>query len=502
MNLKSYLTICIFIITSRWLLADTAIADPGLQLMENPQMEVITRPPNPRPLATEEFEIRKGYVLIDSLDELRIVMQKNNQKIRMKPGVYRATKIAPPTNLPLERKRGIGRDRAEGRQEHIFVCNGSYNYFDLRGVVIETPTSLMAKLSGRPHVSDSWHINGTKNTFIGGYFENILDGKYPDYRVSNNEFEITGDDNQFYDCTFVIKGSIPYGYTDFYGKGHIRFGRLNKHSFMSINHANGTRLIRCKVFQQSFGHCIHFHTVDGAHIENCAFTGTLRPTNDIFKEVAGRAVEYDFEMKYRSTKPIPRDHYIPLTEDGIRSYDNVKNITIIDTVIERMRGCVQLHCEGNIILKNVTVKEAGDFSFDASVGDKGKVILENCKSDVAYNPVFNLMRGELTENATYDVTILSPAEGTPITPRTSLGIITGKKCKFILRDGTTRPLPDEVNVLNCGGYRRELTNSTIENHTTAKLILNENVTNCHIRSIGPVEDNGKNNKITIIPPKK
>jgi hypothetical protein len=179
----------------------------------------------------------------------------------------------------------------------------------------------------------------------------------------------------------------------------------------------------------------------------------------------------------------------------------VKNITILDTTIERMRGCIQLHCEGNIIIKNVTVIEAGDFAFDASVGEEGKVLMENCKSDLAYNPVFNLTRGELTENATYDVTILSPAKGTPITPRSSLGIITGKDCKFILRDGTTRPLPDEVNFLNCGHPRRELTNSTIENYTTAKLILNDNVTNCHIRSIGPVEDNGRNNKITVIPQK-
>ncbi|MGJ8655468.1 MAG: hypothetical protein ACSHX6_03380 [Akkermansiaceae bacterium] len=498
MKSKLYRSIFITIVTSGWLTADVPIPDQGLQLSENPPMEVITRTPTPRPVATEDFEIRNGYVLIDSLDALRVAMQKDNQKIRMKPGVYRATKIAPAIDLPLKRKRGVGRNRKEGRQEHIFVCNGSHNYFDLRGVVIETPVSLMSKLSRKPHVADSWHINGTKNVFIGGYFENIIDAEYPDYGVTDNEFEINGDDNQFFDCTFVIKGSIPYGYTDFYGKGHIKSGRLNKHSFMSIDHANGTRIIRCKVFQQSFGHCIHLHTVDGVHIEGCALTGTLRPTNDIFKEVAGRAVEHDFKMTYRTTKPIPRDHYIPLTEDGIRSYDGVQNITVINTTVERMRGAVQLLCGGDVILKNVTVKEPGDFSYDVSVGDKGRVVLEDCKSDVAYNPVFNLMRGEQPKKASYEVTLLSPPKGAPVTPRSGLGIISGDTCKFILRDGTTTPLPEKVNVLNCGGPRRELVNSTIENYTTAKLILNENVSNCHIKSIGPVVDNGKNNKITII----
>lgn len=493
---------CFLILATGSSAAQTLVKDEGLQLKENPAMEIITRTPPPRPTPSEDFEIRKGYLLIDSLDQFREAMQKNNQKIRLKPGVYRAKKTAPTTQLPLPRKTGIGRDRKEGTQEHIFVVNGSNNFFDLRGVVIETPVSIMSKLSRRPHVSDSWHVNGTNNTFIGGYFENIIDKSYPNYHITNNEFEITGDKNKFFDCTFIIKGSIPYGYTDYYGKGSVRYGRLNKHSFMSINHANDTRLIRCKVFQQSFGHCIHFHTVDGMHIENCFLSGTLRPTNDIYKETAGKAFEHDFYMKYRSEKPIPRDHMIPLTEDGIRSYDHVKNITVINTTVERMRGAIQLLCEGNITLKNVTVREAGDFSYDVSTGVNGKVILENCKSDVAYNPVFYLKRGELTENAKYDVTILSPPKGTRTTPRSSLGIITGKNCKFTLRDGTTTPIPEEANFLECGDERRELTNSSIENYTSAKLILNDNVKNCTIRSIGPVEDNGNNNRVTIIPARR
>ena len=36
---------------------------------------------------------------------------------------------------------------------------------------------------------------------------------------------------------------------------------------------------------------------------------------------------------------------IPLTEDGVRSYDSVRNDTVIDTTVERMRGCFRLLCD-------------------------------------------------------------------------------------------------------------------------------------------------------------
>lgn len=500
MNLYSPATACLVVLLMSFpLQGQRALPDSALQHAENPPMQVIVRDPPEPPEIPEIFEVKPGYTLIASLEEFREAIQKSNQKIRMKPGVYRAKTVDPPVKLPLQNPiPGTGRNRNKGEQQHIFAVNGSHNFFDLRGVVFETPVSLQGKLSRRPHVSDSWRINGTNNVFIGGFFQNVLDQPYPDFQVTDNEFEVCGDRNRFYDCTFVIKGSVPYGYSDFYGKGGPNFGRLNKHCFMSIDYANGTELVRCKVFQQSFGHCIHFHNVDGVLIQDCAFTGALRPTNDIFKEKVGRAVEYDFNMMYRRKQPIPRDQVIPLVEDGIRSYENVRNITVINTTIERMRGAVQLLCGGDVTLKNVTVREAGDFSFDVSVDEGGKVLLENCRSDLAYNPIFNLMRGELPRNARYEVAIMNPPKGSQPTPRTSLGIISGDNCEFILTDETTRPVPSEVNYLVCGGDRRELVNSLVENHTSAKLILKDNVRNCIIKSVGPVEGKGKNNEVVML----
>jgi hypothetical protein len=457
--------------------------DLGLQLAENPSMQFITRTPPAPPVATDDFETRPGFTLIDSLDAFRTAIRKDNQKIRLKPGVYRADKTDPPFN----------------GQQHIFAVNGAGNHFDLRGAVIETPVSLQSTLSGRAHVSDSWHINGPSNTFEGGYFINAADKPYPEYRAAENEFEVCADNTTFRDCTFVIKGSVPYGYSDYYGKGGPNFGYLNKHSFMSVSRAKNTSLIGCKVYMQSFGHCLHFHGADTVLVKDCLFSGTLRPTADIYNETAGRALEYGFNIMYRGKRPIPRDEMIPLTEDGVRTYGGDKNITVVDTTIERLRGCFQLHCDGDITLQNVTVRQAGDFAFDLSAGAKGKVAMTNCRADLAYNPVFNLTRGDIPKNAFYELTILSPAPDVRPTPRTSLGTICGDHCTFILHDGTTRPLPTEYNRLTCGG-RLPLIDSTVINNTPAAIILTSRTRNCTVRSIGLVEDHGKNNTVTKLSP--
>jgi len=470
----------------------------GLQLAENPPMETISRAP-PEPLIPEKFEIREGFTLIETLGDFRAVIKKDGQKIRLRPGIYRAKKLDPP--MRFKRLHTAPGKASINEQQHIFAVNGSNNHFDLRGVVFETPVSVQSKMSMKAHVADCWHINGASNVFEGGYFRNVLDMNYPKYRVAENEFEVCNDGNTFLNCTFVITGSVPYGYTDYYGKGGPNFGRLNKHSFMSLEHANNTKIIGCKVYMKTFGHCIHFHKVDGVLIKDCFISGTLRPTNDILKETVGRAKKYDFHIMYRGKRQIPRDEITPLTEDAVRSYDEVKNIKVIDTTVERQRGCFQLLCPGDITLENVTVREAGNFYYDLSAGRQGKVVMKNCKADLAYNPVFNLTRGDIPKDAFYEVTILNPAEGVKPTPRTSLGRICGDGCTFTLHDGTTRPLPEKHNVLQCGGWK-PLTDSSVTNYTSAKLILEGNVRGCTIKSFGPVVDKGKGNTVVKISPQR
>lgn len=473
-------------------LAQEQAIDLGLQLAGNPPMQIIKRDPPPLPEPTDDFEIRDGFTLVDTLDAFQAAIKDSDQKIRLKPGHYRATKIDPPVTFTKIRTAAKDKNPTT-TQEQVFAATGSNNHFDLRGVVITIPSSLKGKLTRKTHMADNWRVTGRGNTFEGAYFRTDVDLEYPNFFSGGNMFEVVNDDNRFIDCTFLVKGSSPYGYSDYYGKGRGAFTRLDKHSFMSLEDANNTTLIGCKIYNQAFGHAIHFHNVDGALIEDCLFTGALRKTRDIYREKVGVAHEHGYNIMFRGKRPIPRNEVIPLTEDAIRSYNDVRNIVVKNTVVERQRGCVALFGTGDITLDNVTVREGGDCSFDVTAKDGGKVIVKNCFADVSYNPVFR-MRTHTPEDSFYEVTILSPADGVKFTPRSNLGEIAGIRTTFILHDGTTKPLPRSANVLTCGG-RKELTRSTVTNYTPATLILEKNVTHCTIRSIGPVKDKGKNNTV-------
>jgi hypothetical protein len=190
--------------------------DLGKQFGENPPLQVISKTPPVPATITDTFEVREGFTLIKTLDEFRVAIKRDNQKIRMKPGIYRAEKVDPPLRASIPRAKPDQDGKLpKNHQEHIFAVNGSNNYFDLRGAVFETPVSGQSKLSGRAHVADTWHINGAGNTFEGGYFRNVIDKPYPQYRVTENELEVCNDNNTFLNCggRKGLKNSTVTNYT-------------------------------------------------------------------------------------------------------------------------------------------------------------------------------------------------------------------------------------------------------------------------------------------------
>ena len=474
------------------------VVDPALQLVDNPPMQRITRPAPPLPEPTEDFEVRDGFTLIDNMDDFREAIKKDGQKIRLKPMQYMVEKIDPPFTWTKRRPVEDGKERTTTQQQ-VFVVSGSDNYFDLRGAVISIPSSLKNKLSGKPHVSDNWRIAGENNTFEGAYFRTETDLPYTKYFSGGNLFEVVNDGNTFLDCIFHVKGCQPYGYSDYLGKGRGAFTKLDKFSFMSLEDSNGTTLRGCKIYNHAFGHGIHFHKVDGVLIEDCFFTGALRETNDIYREKVGVMKEKGFKILFRGERPIPRNEVIPLTEDAIRTYNEVKNVVVRNTTVERQRGNTAMNGVGDMTFENCTMIEAGSRSFDITSGDQGKVVVKNCFSDLAYNPVFGTGPQEPV-GAFYEVTILSPADHVKFTKNSSLGTISGIDSTYILHDGTTKKLPRKVNILTCGGGKQVLKDSTVLNYTPGAIILEGNTSGNTIRSIGPVKDNGKNNTVVRLRP--
>ncbi len=478
----------------------------SLQRAENPPMVVLTRTPPEPEVNTGDFERRKGFKLVDSLEEFRRALHQDNQKIRLKPGVYTA-----------ESKHG----KIDGR-ESIFGVTGSNNHFDLRGAVIETPASVMKTLSRKAHVPQSWVITGSGNTFEGGYFRNVLDEKFP-FHASQNEFQVQADDTTFRNGTFVVKGSFPYGYTDFYGKGGSRWTGLNKHSFMAVSDVHDFQLINSDLYHKSFGHGVHFHGTSGGRVEGCNLYGTVRPTNDIIEpgkaipkgleafteenvyspsgryETVGPAAEHDYQIMYRSTRPIPPNEMIPLTEDGIRSYNNVEDITVKDTYIERFRHCLTLNGPGDYLYENVTVREAGNIAFQTA-STEGDVVVRNSFADVAYSPLLDLTtRAPVPDGDFYEFTVLSARDpeaekvftSTELEAPKSIGSIHGRDTTFVFRDGKERELPDKFNYIRVAG--KGLKESVLVNLTSAEVRLNEKASGSLIISAGPVTGtNGKN----------
>ena len=155
------------------------VKDTGLQLSDNPPMQVVTTNPPP-PVTDIPIGLRVGFTLISTLDDFRAAIKRDGQRIRLKPGIYRADSVDPPSVSPeVHTAPGPDGRIVHGEQQHVFLVSGSNNYFDLRGVVIETPVSVERKLSMKAHVSNSWDIAGANNTFEGGYFRNVMDLPYP-----------------------------------------------------------------------------------------------------------------------------------------------------------------------------------------------------------------------------------------------------------------------------------------------------------------------------------
>src|ERR1043165_3652232 len=73
-----------------------------------------------------------GFTTIDSIAALRQRFACSDQKIRMKPGIYRVTEVSDDPQI-------------------VFPVTGSKNHFDLRGVTIELDTKLLADMHGRTH---------------------------------------------------------------------------------------------------------------------------------------------------------------------------------------------------------------------------------------------------------------------------------------------------------------------------------------------------------------
>lgn len=318
-------------------------------------------------MPVKNIEVHPGYKMIDSIGQFREAMAQSGQNIRVKPGVYKVTD-------------------AEKDNKTVFHCNGSDNYFDMRGVTIQINTQVLADLRGPEHSLTVYRMKGNNLTFKGAIFESI--GDNPPFR-SLQDFSIYGDHCTFEDCTFIVRGSSPYGYGDLLGKGGNRLTRLQKHSGVQIM-GTDTTMRRCKVISYAFGHCFFVQGGVNTVFEDCYTEGRMRPTADILKDTSGPAYDNNFASVYKNwdgQKVITPGYMKCLSEDGFRTYSN---------------GGPDKRPTGKVTLINCTAKNTrAGFEISGPADGKSRTILKNCEA-IACERAYLLGENVVTRNCRGD----------------------------------------------------------------------------------------------------
>jgi len=429
---------------------------------------------------TTQFELRPGFEVVDSISQLRKAMARSGGKIRVKPGVYQVID-------------------AEKDNKTVFFCTGSDNYFDMRGVTIQIDTMVLANLRGKVHSLSVYRLTGNNLTFEGGVFEDIGDNP-PSGGIQ--DFSVFGDNCTFKDCTFIVRGSSPYGYGDLLGKGGRSLARLQKHCGVQIMGTN-TTLEKCKVICYAFGHCYFVQGGINTTFLDCYAEGRMRPTDEMLKETSGPAFNKNFASvwKNRAGKSVITPGYIKsLCEDGFRFYSHggpdhrpTGKMTLINCKAKNTRGGFQI--SGPKDGKSLTVMigcEAIECEHSFLLGEN--MIVRKCKGDAKYGPLLYLRGGENSDIE------LELTEGTSEITVHALATIAGDGHRVqIYQHGTEMKRPPVPIMLGyympyaadaaCPIPPGPAKNIDLINTTGMPLMISKGGENCAIRTNGRIDFN-------------
>ncbi|MDF7825479.1 hypothetical protein P4B35_15740 [Pontiellaceae bacterium B12227] len=452
--------------------------------------------PTPEPESepvTYDFEVRQGYKVISSLDELAEYAAKDGNKIRMKPGTYEVKKTYYADDPKI-----------------IFNFSGSDNTFDLTDVRIEIDTQVYADMPNTKDVHGYMGFNmvGDHITILGGEFEDIGEKVGP---RGANEFVIMGNDFTMKGSSVTIRGSSPYGYGDMYGKGRGAFVRLQKHALMSVM---GDRILieDCDFKVFTYGHGIHMHGSQDNVFRNVKMLGAMRLTDEIYKEKTGPAAKHDYKIMFppwMQGEKIPKGEMLSLTEDGIRAYvrgtnkegetRNTGHVTIENCTIVRMRGAVALAAASSATVTDTTVRESA-----GAYGLPSNCTVRRCKGDASYGPLVYIPYSN-RRNADVELELVETDKDSG---DHNLANIVGSNHRIkITYAGKTRPKSQRQIVLGSTGdrYRDDNTDEkelreknyaravTLINETPHPVYLTEFSSSCEVISRGSVKDRGDDN---------
>jgi hypothetical protein len=327
---------------------------------------------------------------IETLESLAQVASKDNQHIRMKPGVYaladylneeRITKLLAELPPQTESQRRPPR--------WLLRISGSNNTFDFSGVTIEIDTELYGKL---PYgYMRCIFIDGDGNTIHGLTIRNTGP---EDKGSSGNILSVFGNNTLLEDIKVYVRGST-YGYGDLFGKGGPALTHMQKQSGVMIAGQNNT-LKRCKVFSRAFGHCFYIqtqgHETHNIVLEDCYAEGAVRTTNDILAETGGLAEKLNYRSVYQNRDGrfmITPGYTKSLCEDGFRTYGGVGKVTLKNCTAKNTRAGFEIG--GTNDAENQTVLQGCQaFGTERAFLLGSNVLVRDCRGDIQYGPLLYL----------------------------------------------------------------------------------------------------------------
>lgn len=436
-------------------------------------------------------------VHVSSLNQLREAVKESDRQIILEPGEY------------------VVSDR-EG-----FRFSGSNNEVILEGTSIRVPLEIV---SGR----DLIRLTGNDITLRGGFIEDVYpDGstEVTDFGAYNrgqkfgkmNEIEVPGDDNRIIGLRMIIRGSYPYGYGNMYGIGRGNVVGLRKHCGIQIT---GDRAIidGCNIRMEAFGHVIFVQGGDRTTVRNTVVEGTVRPSNDCYEEKHPEdlARRFNYQLQWPEDVrglPIPRDHMINCTEDGIRAYKGAGDMIVENCVVKKTRGGIKLYMARSARVSGCQVLDCVIQGY--SLPSHG--VIERSSGNAAYGPLL-YVHFDGHSNQTIDLEVLPAPHSLGDHP---LAAIKGRNhsIRFTRGDRPGKEVPRPIIIgypmrfdFLCVNYpdvpeghgehfarhspkTYRATGITLVNETEHPVVLGKLARDNTVTSRGPVRDPGKGNEV-------
>lgn len=418
------------------------------------------------------FSVKAKPIEINSLKELNHYAQMSNQNVVLKAGDYDLASYLNTDSIQAKVAR---------KDYNYFNFRGSNNIFILKGVKLIVDTRLREQLKFPIH-TDEIVVDGSNNYFEGLEIFQTENGLSP----GGAAFNLGGNGNTVKNFKMLVRGSVPYGYGDLFGKGGPDVIRHQKQSGFLVTGSN-SKIYGVKLMMRSFGHGFYVQKNAGnVHFEDCYVEGEIRKTDDVLAETSGPAFDVNFRTwtANREGKYIVTPGYMKsLCEDGFRTYNQNKNISFKNCTAKNTRAGFELRTNGGTKLENCTT-----IGTERAYWVGNNAIIKNSRGDANYGPLL-FVEGS---NVTVELEVL-PNESDRIVH--ALATIQGennnvtlyaekeRKQQLPILIGYTHPEHGE----SMSPYSQaSAINLHLDNQTSMPVIIGQQVIDPKIKSLGKV----------------